>query len=87
MEERYFITVDWCNKEIRGIFCNRKGETFSKEIPHSQEEIDEHLDVFSIILNGKSEKFTKEEAKQFNRWRPLAEYKNQYGIALKSEKK
>jgi len=84
MNERYFLTVDWCNKGQRGVFCGKDGTGFFKEgKPHTEQEMMDILDTFYIILNPKSEKFSEEEIKQYNRWRPLAEYKNQYGIALK----
>ena len=86
MKKRYFITVDWCNKGQRGIFCSQKGETISKEQPHSQDELNKYLDLFYIILNPKSESFTEEEVKMYNNFRPLAEYKGMFGIALKENK-
>lgn len=83
MESRYFITVEWCKDGKRGVFCDAKGRPFSKETEHSTEEMNEILGAFEIILSPKSEPFTQEELKEFNQFRPLAEYTNQYGIAFK----
>ncbi len=80
--KHYFITVDWCNKGKRGIFCNKKGTGFWKSREHTWEEILEVLGPFAVILNPKSEPFTEEEFKKQRRWIPLAEYKHQYGIAV-----
>lgn len=81
---RYFITVDWCNEGNRGIFCDRNGKAFPKDNePHTEEEMSEVLDLFEIVLNPKSEPFTEEEFKKYRRFKPLAEYSNQYGIASK----
>ena len=43
------------------------------------------LGPFWIILNAKSEPFTEEEVTEYTFFRPLAEHKNRYGIALKPE--
>lgn len=80
--ERYFITVEWCNNGIRGIFCDGTGGTFSKETEHTEEEIQNYVGPFSLILSPKSEPFTEEELKKYNKWRPLAEYKQYFGIAF-----
>ena len=84
METRYFLTVDWCNKGNRGVFCSAGGSPFSKESTHTKEEMIEILGVFEMILNPKSEPFTPEELKEYHRYRPLAEYTNHYGVASKS---
>lgn len=82
LEEKYFITVDWCDKGKRGIFCNREGTGFSKETQHTEKEMIEILGPFFLVLNPKSELLTEYELKKFTKWIPLAEYKKQYGIAL-----
>ena len=43
------------------------------------------LGLFFLILNPKSEPFTENEIKKFSRWIPLAEYKNNYGVAIKPD--
>ena len=83
MDKRFFITVDWCNSGNRGIFCDDTGLPFSKEISHTQDEMLDILGPFWMILNPKSEQFSEEEIKEFNIFRPLAEYTNKYGIAIR----
>ena len=83
--ERWFLTVDWCNKSRRGIFCSIEGGTFSNETQHTADEMDKVLGPFSLILNPQSIKLSEEELKEYNKFIPLAEYSNQYGIALKGE--
>jgi len=84
MAEAYFLTVNWCNKSGRGIFCNQGGGCFRKDSePHSELEMQEILDAFWIILHPQSLLFTEEEAAEFTYYRPLGEYSGQYGIALK----
>jgi len=81
---KYFLTVDWCNKGQRGIFCDKEGKGFWKDNElHTAKEMQDILGLFFVILNPKSEPFTEEQIKQFNTFRPLAEYKNQFGIAIK----
>ena len=29
--KRWFVTVDWCNKGHRGIFCSKEGGSFNSE--------------------------------------------------------
>lgn len=83
---RYFLTVDWCKKGHRGIFCSKEGQCFRKEgEPHTQSEMLTILGPFWIILDQKSEPFTQDELAKFTYFRPLAEYTNQYGIALRKE--
>jgi len=83
MEKRYFLTVEWCKDGKRGVFCSTNSNPFSKETQHSVEEMSEILGCFEIILSPKSEPFSIEELKEFNQFKPLAEYTNQYGIAFK----
>jgi len=80
-EARYFITVDRCRKGERGIFCDKEGHPFSKESPHSSEEMWEVLGLFDMILWPQSILLTKAEVAQYTTWRPLAEYSHEYGIA------
>jgi len=82
-EARYFLTVDWCSKGNRGVFCDGEGNCFSKPEAHTKDEIWEILGPFDLVLSPQSELLTEEELRQYHRWVPLAEYSNQYGIALK----
>lgn len=78
----YFLTVDWCNRGSRGIFCDRYGSCFAKDKEHTEAEIWQILDCFSMVLSPQSLPLTKEEIAAYNRWVPLGEFSNQYGIAL-----
>lgn len=82
-EQAYFLTVDWCNKGARGVFCGKDGSSFRKERPHTEIEMLTILGPFWIILKPKSELFTYKELEEYTRWRSLDEYSGQYGIALK----
>ena len=84
-DKRFFLTVEWCGNGHRGILCETGGGAFSKESQHSQEDIIEPLGRFWMILNPKSEQFSEEEIKEFTKFVSLAEYKHQYGIALKAK--
>ena len=83
MNKRYFLTVDWCNKGHRGIFSGMCGNAFPKDDrPHTQDEIWDILDCFSMILSPESLEFAEDELSKYNKWYPLAEFSNQYGIAV-----
>lgn len=82
MEQAYFLTVDWCNQGKRGIFCNFDGQCFRKDEAHTEDEMFDILGAFDLVLAPKSELYTIEQVKKFTRWVPLAEYSNQFGIAL-----
>ena len=84
-EVRYFVTVQWCQKGPRGIFCNSRGQTDSKDRPHTEAEMQEMLDVFWLILNPQSEPLAEDELAEYCCWTPLAEYSNVWGIAAKAE--
>lgn len=86
MEQAYFLTVDWCNRGNRGIFCDTEGRGYHKEEEHTKLEMQEILGVFWLILNSKSELLTEEEVAEYTYWYPLEEYSNQFGVALKSER-
>ena len=77
----YFLTVDWCNQGKRGVFCNIKGVGFRKETKHTDMEMLDIMGGFYAILDPKSESFTVEELEKLKRWKPLAEYQNQFVIA------
>lgn len=81
--KRHFLTVDWCNKGKRGIFCSKEGKAFSQDHPFSEDEAWEVLGAFDLILNPQSLELSEEELKAYNKWNPLAEYSNKYGIAIK----
>ncbi len=82
--KRWFLTVDWCNKGDRGLFCKADGSTFSKEVQHTEDEMWDILDVFSMILSPQSVELDEAELKEYHLYQPLAEYSHQYGIAFKS---
>jgi hypothetical protein len=85
-KRRYFLTVDWCSMGNRGIFCSDEGQGFSKDnLPHTEEEMSDILGPFHLILAPRSELLTEEQVKEFNRWIPLAEYSNKFGVALRLE--
>ncbi len=79
---RYFLTVDWCEKGNRGIFCSKKGQAFSKDKPHTEDDFWEILDAFSMVLAPQSQALTKEQLKEYSRWIPLNEFSGEYGVAL-----
>jgi hypothetical protein len=80
-EIHYFITVEWCNNGVRGIFCSKTGTGYWKSCEHTEEEMNEVLMPFGIILSPKSEPFTQAQLAKMTKWIPLAEYSHQYGIA------
>jgi hypothetical protein len=81
---RYFITVEWCNNGTRGLFCSKDGKAFFLDRPFTLAEKQEILGVFLLILSPESEPFTEKEIAEFDHFIPLAEYKNEYGIGLRS---
>lgn len=81
--KRWFLTVDWCNKGNRGIFCDIKGNSFGKDTQHTEDEMWEILGAFDLILNPQSIELDEEGLKEYRRYRPLAEYSHQYGICSK----
>ena len=86
MESRYFLTVDWCKKGKRGIFCDSEGKPFSLDQQHTQEEMDGILGPFWMVLDPQSVLFTEAEVAAHNRWYPLEEYSNVFGYAVPSER-
>lgn len=81
--KRWFLTVDWCGKGKRGIFCNANGNSFSKETQHTEAEMWEILGAFAMILNPESIELSEEELREYHLYHPLGEYSNQYGYAYK----
>jgi hypothetical protein len=86
MNKRWFLTVDWCGKGNRGVFCNIKGNSFSQETQHTEDEMWEILGAFALILNPQSIELSEEDLKEYRMYTPLAEYSHQYGIATKKVK-
>jgi len=85
MEQAYFLTVDWCNKEQRGIFCDPNGGCFRKDdAPHTALEVQTILGPFWVILAPESHLLSMQEVSEFTLWTPLAEYSNQFGVAVKA---
>ena len=82
---RHFLTVDWCNRGKRGLFCSKEGNPFSQDHPFTEDEAWKVLDSFALILDPQSLELTEEELKTYNKWYPLAEYSNEYGIAIKGD--
>ncbi len=80
---KYFLTVDWCNKGKRGLFCDRDGNAFNQDHPYTEDEAWDILGPFDLILDPSSIELTEEELKEYNKWCPLAEYSNRFGIATK----
>ena len=82
---KFFLTVDWCSLGNRGIFCDSQGEAFSKDSEHTENEIWEILDCFSFVLSPKSLQLTEEEVSEYTTWIPLAEFSDEFGVALRKE--
>jgi hypothetical protein len=82
---RWFLTVDWCSKGKRGIFCNKNGNSFSQETQHTEDEIWNILGPFDLVLAPLSVLLSEEELKEYHLWTPLAEYKNEYGVACRGD--
>lgn len=82
-DSAYFLTVDWCGKGYRGVFCSSQGMPYRKKdgSQHTKEEMYEILGPFYLALAPESQLFTEGELKEFNRWTPLEEYSGEYGIA------
>lgn len=83
MDERYFMTVDWCDQERRGIFCDDKGRGLSSDEPLMKEEMRKFLGPFWMFLEPVSEQMTVEEVSKYRTWTPLDEYSGVYGILRK----
>lgn len=86
MEQAYFLTVDWCSKGKRGIFCHKTGSAFRKDkSPHTEEEMGEILGAFYLILAPESRLYSEGELSDFTYFIPLEEYTNEFGVALRAE--
>ena len=84
MATRYFLTVDWCGKGNRGIFCDQDGQAFSKdEEPHTPDEMWKILGMFEMVLAPESTALTEKEVAEHQWWFPLKEYSSVYGYATK----
>jgi len=81
-EIKYFLTVQWCKSGPRGVLCDRDGIGYwRRRRPHTEEEMNKKLGHFWVILDPKSEPYTFDMFKKLNKWKPLAEYRNEIGIA------
>lgn len=70
--KRWFLTVDWCSKGNRGIFCSADGHSFSQETPHTDDEIWEILDAFYMVLSPQSIELSEDELKEYHLFTPFA---------------
>ncbi len=82
---RWFLTVDWCSKGNRGVFCSLDGKSFSQDTQHTEDDMWRILDAFSMILAPQSIALSEDELKEYNQFTPLAEYSHQYGVASKKK--
>jgi len=82
-EKRWFITVDYCKKGRRGIFCSRSGESKTFDHQPTEEEMCKFIGAFWLILDPQAIQLSLTELKEYSKWTPLAEYTYQYGIARK----
>ncbi len=62
--------------------CNYRDKVLSWTAANTEEEMYDILGIFSIVLTPESLPLTEEELSKFTYFRPLAEYTNEYGIAL-----
>ena len=80
----YFLTVEWCNVGHRGIFCATSGQAFpSVGEAHTSLDMQQILGPLWVILSPTSVAMTPEEVAEYTRFIPLAEYTNQFGVAIK----
>jgi hypothetical protein len=82
-KKRWFLSVDWCNKGNRGIFCSLDGKSFNQKTKHTTDEMWGILDAFYMVLSPESIELSLEELKEYHLFTPLAEYSSQYGVARK----
>lgn len=75
--------MDWCSRGHRGIFARNDGEAFSSENEHTEDEIENILDPFYLVLSPQSILLSEEELKAYHRFVPLSEYSGAYGVVLK----
>lgn len=82
MPKLWFLTVDWCNQGKRGIFCSKTGKAFSRVVqPLGEDEAHTILGPFALILAPRWELLTPAQVAQHNQWRPLGEFRGEYGYA------
>ncbi|HUT57369.1 MAG TPA: hypothetical protein VNA25_05790 [Phycisphaerae bacterium] len=79
---RHFLTVCWCDKGPRGVFCARSGGAAVQDEPWTQAQAQEMLGPFALILGPETREMDEENLAQYNRFLPLAEYQGEYGIAV-----
>ena len=82
--KQWFLTVDWCSRGSRGVFCDTEGYAFSKNTQHTEDEMREILDVFFIVLSPKSIELSEDELMEYSQFIPLAEYSRRFGVAVKT---
>jgi len=80
----WYLTVERCNSGKRGIFASYQWVVYSDDTQHTNEQMQNFLGEFALILNPKSIEFTDEQLKEYNTFYPLAEYNQHYGIVCKS---
>jgi len=85
--KRWALTVDWCSKGLRGLFCSRKGEAFFQDTPHTEQQFWEILDAFALVLDPKSVEMTAEEVRELTLWIPLGEFREMFGYAVSKKQK
>ena len=79
----WVLTVDWCNKGRRGVFCSRDGDISMKRTQHTRDEMDKYLGPFCLVLDPQSIQMTVGEIKKHNQYIALGEYSHMWGIGLK----
>ena len=82
-QQHFFLTVDWCNKGHRGIFCDARGKGhWLPDRPYTKAEMCEILGPFWLILDPECTAFTEAEMAKYTTWYPLDEYSGQFGIVM-----
>ena len=79
----WYLTVERCNSGKRGVFAQSDGTVISDETQHTQEQMQNFLGGFGIILNPQSIEITDDELREYKNFYPLAEFNEHYGIVLK----
>ena len=82
---RYFLTVDWCKRGRRGIFCDYEGSSQPQGEKHTHEQIRKILGPFWMILSPESIPLNEEDLSEYTQWYPLEEYSGAWGIAEKEK--
>lgn len=82
---RWFVTADFLNRGIRGVFCNRDGEPAVSDVQHTEAGIQEAFGPFWVLMNGESTEMEPEALAEYTVFVPLEEYKNMWGLAYKAD--